>query len=219
MRRDLLLILLLGAGACAYYNGLYNAGGLVKRAESAARDGKDSVAVAAWREAAAKADTVVTRYPKSRWTDDALLVSGASSALAGECAHGLERLGQWERHPGANTKQRVRATIARGACLVRRGEFARALDTLGPVVAHRDETLSRIAAAWAARAALGAGRSDSVMYWRARHGPIARRRVATRPCHRIVNRWLNASCASVRENGDRSRRRTFRSTCSPGWIA
>ena len=163
MRRDLLLILLLGASACAYYNGLYNAGGLVKRAESAARDGKDSVAVAAWREAAAKADTVVTRYPKSRWTDDALLVSGTSSALAGECAHGLERLSQWERHAGANAKHRVRATIARGACLVRRGEFAHALDTLGPVITHRDETLSRIAAAWAARAALGAGRPDSVI--------------------------------------------------------
>ena len=163
MRRELLLILVLGSSACAYYNGLYNARGLVRRAESAARDGKDSVAVAAWREAAGKADTVVTRYPRSRWTDDALLVSGTSSALAGECAHGLERLDQWARHPGADLKQRVRATIARGACLVRRGEFAHALDTLGPVVAHRDETLSRIAAAWAARASLGAGRPDSAI--------------------------------------------------------
>lgn len=163
MRRALVLILLPITSACAYYNGLYNARGLVKRAESAARDGKDSAAVAAWREAAAKADTVVTRYPRSRWTDDALLVSGTSSALAGGCTHGLERLGEWERHPGADAKQRVRVTIARGACLVRRGEFARALDSLGRVVADRDQTLSRIAAAWAARAALGAGRPDSVI--------------------------------------------------------
>lgn len=162
MKRERLLILLLGTSACAYYNGLYNARGLVKRAESAARDGKDSVAVAAWREAAAKADTVVTRYPKSRWSDDALLVSGTSSALAGDCTHGLERLGQWERHPRADARQRVRATLARGACLVRHGEFARALDTLGPAVADRDATRSRIAAAWAARAALGAGRLDTV---------------------------------------------------------
>lgn len=163
MRRALALILLLATTGCAYYNGLYNARGLVRRAESAARDGKDSAAVAAWREAAAKADTVVARYPRSRWTDDALLLSGTSSALAGECAHGLARLGQWELHPGADARQRVRASIARGACLVRRGEFARALDTLSPLVGSRDETLARIAAAWAARAALAAGRGDSVV--------------------------------------------------------
>lgn len=174
MRRELGLILLLATSACAYYNGLYNARGLVRRAESAARDGKDSVAVAAWREAAAKADTVVARYPRSRWTDDALLLSGTSSALAGECAHGLERLGQWELHPRADAKQRMRASVARGACLVRRGEFARALDTLGPLAGARDETLSRIAAAWAARAALGAGRADSVVAFarRARSDPL-----------------------------------------------
>lgn len=162
MRRALGLLLLLTAGGCAYYNGLYNARGLVRRAESATRDGRDSAAAAAWREAAAKADTVIARYPRSRWTDDALLLSGTSSAFSGACAHGLERLAQWERHPAADAKQRARATVARGACLVRLGENARALDTLSPLVGHRDETLSRIAAAWGARAALATGLEDSV---------------------------------------------------------
>ena len=163
MRRELGLILLVATSACAYYNGLYNARGLVRRAESAARDGNDSAAVTAWREAAAKADTVVARYPRSRWTDDALLLSGAAAALAGECAHGLERLGQWERHPGADPRHRVRASVARGACLVRRGAPGPALDTLTPLVASRDETAARIAAAWAARAALADGRADRVL--------------------------------------------------------
>jgi hypothetical protein len=163
MRRELGLLLVLTASACAYYNGLYNARGLVRRAETASREGKDSAAVAAWREAAAKADTVIARYPRSRWTDDALLLSGTSSAFAGACVHALERLGQWERHPAADAKQRARASIARGACLVTLGEHARALDTLVPFVTHRDETLSRIAASWAARAALSVGREDSVV--------------------------------------------------------
>jgi tetratricopeptide (TPR) repeat protein len=163
MRPALGLLLVFSAGACAYYNGLYNARGLVRRAESATREGRDSAAVAAWREAAAKADTVIARYPRSRWTDDALLVSGTSAAFSGACEHGLERLGQWERHPAADRKKRARASVARGVCLVRLGDHGRALDTLAPFIAHDEETLSRIAAAWAARAALATGRIDSAV--------------------------------------------------------
>ncbi len=163
MRRALGLLLVFGASACAYYNGLYNARGLVRRAESATRDGKDSAAIAAWREAAAKADTVIARYPRGRWTDDALLLSGTSAAFSGACEHGLERLGQWERHPAADKKQHARASIARGACLVRFGEYGRALDTLARFTTHEEETLSRIAAAWAARAALAKALFDSAV--------------------------------------------------------
>ena len=161
MRRTLALISLTAASACAYYNGLYNARGLVRRAESAAREGRDSAALAAWRDAAAKADTVIARYPRSRWTDDALLVSGTASALSGDCAHGLTRLVQWQSHPRAEVRHNARVSIARGACLVRQGESARALDTLAPFVAHRDAAMAQLAAAWAARAALAVGRADS----------------------------------------------------------
>jgi hypothetical protein len=161
MRRASALLSLLVTASCAYYNGLYNARGLVRRAESASRDGRDTAAIAAWREAAAKADTVIRRYPRSRWLDDALFLSGTSSALAGDCAHALGRLAQWQRHPAADTTHRPRASVARGACLVRRGEHARALDSLAPFVSSRDATLARIAAGWAARAALATGRADS----------------------------------------------------------
>ena len=161
MRRTLALLSLTVTSACAYYNGLYNARGLVRRAESAAREGRDSAAIVAWRDAAAKADTVIARYPRSRWTDDALLVSGTASALSGDCAHGLARLVQWQSHPSADVRQTARASIARGACLVRQGESARALDTLTPFVPHRDAALAQLAAPWAARAALATGRTDS----------------------------------------------------------
>lgn len=161
MRRALALSTLVLVSACAYYNGLYNARGLVRRAESAAREGRDTAAITAWREAASKADTVVRRYPRSRWTDDALFLSGTSSALAGDCTRGLERLAQWQSHPGADTRQRARVTLARGVCLVRLGEHGRALDSLAPLVSDGDGTLARLAAAWAARAAHATGRADS----------------------------------------------------------
>jgi hypothetical protein len=161
MRRAIALLTLVSTSACAYYNGLYNARGLVRRAESAARDGRDTAAIAAWRDAAAKADTVVRRYPRSRWISEALFLSGTSSALAGDCEHGLDRLAQWQRRPPADTRQRMRASVARGACLVRLGDHASALDSLAPVASARDATLRRLAAAWAARAAVATGRLDS----------------------------------------------------------
>jgi hypothetical protein len=172
MRRAFALLFFVTAG-CAYYNGLYNARGLVRRAESAARDGRDTAAIAAWREAAAKADTVIRRYPRSRWMDDALFLSGTSSALAGDCEHGLGRLAQWQSHPAADTRRGGRASIARGACLVRRGEHARALDSLAPFVSNRDVAVARIAAAWAARAALATGRADSALVLARRAGSDA----------------------------------------------
>lgn len=163
MRGAFALLVLFGAAGCAYYNGLYNARGLIDRAESAVRDGRDSVALAAWREAAAKADTVVTRYPRSKWTDDALLVAGVASAFSGNCAHALERLAQWQRHPNADQRRREQARVARGACLAQVGNHEGALDSLAPLSRGSDETLSRIAAAWAARAALATGRRDSAL--------------------------------------------------------
>jgi hypothetical protein len=163
MTRSLALLVPLLVSGCAYYNGLYNARGLVRRAESAAVEGRDTVAAAAWREAAAKADTVIRRYPRSRWMDDALFLSGTAWALAGNCSQGLERLAQWQVHLPTGSGQRARASVARGACLVGRGEYALALDSLVPLVTDGDATVARLAAKWAARAALRAGLADSVL--------------------------------------------------------
>ena len=160
MRRALALLTLVAACGCAYYNGLYNARGLVKRAESATLDGRDSVAQAAWREAGLKADTVFHRYPRSKWADDALLLSGVAAAMTGDCAHGMQRLEQWQAHPSRDARAHAKASLARGACLVRRNEPARALDTLTPLMANRDEAIARLSAASAARAALALGRDE-----------------------------------------------------------
>lgn len=68
--------LALALGGCAYYNGLYNANRLANDARRAEREGRTSEARSLWSRAAVKADTVIARFPKSRYHDDALLLRG-----------------------------------------------------------------------------------------------------------------------------------------------
>ena len=78
-------LLLVGVTACAYYNGLYNANRLVGEAEKAQREGRSGEARSLWSQAAVKAESVATRYPKSKWRDDALYLWGQGLMEAGEC--------------------------------------------------------------------------------------------------------------------------------------
>jgi hypothetical protein len=86
-----------------------------------------------------------------------------ASAFSGNCPHALDRLAAWQRHPNADARKGDRVRAARGVCLVRAGSHEAALDSLAAPARGRDETLSRIAAAWAARAALATGRLDSAL--------------------------------------------------------
>ena len=80
---------------CAYYNGLYNANRLVKAAEKAEREGRVGEARSFWAQAAVKAESVVARYPESKYRDDALLLRGrATVACCGQLELGyLDSLG------------------------------------------------------------------------------------------------------------------------------
>ena len=59
---------------CVYYNGVYNAKHFAKQAEHSERLGRTSEAADRWRIAAIHAESVVTRHPRSRWADDAMLI-------------------------------------------------------------------------------------------------------------------------------------------------
>ena len=54
-------------GACAYYNGLYNANRLASDARRAEREGRAGEARSLWAQAAVKAESVATRYPDSKY--------------------------------------------------------------------------------------------------------------------------------------------------------
>ena len=66
--------LALGAllGGCAYFNGVYNAREAERAANRLLRAGREGEASGSFATAAAKAETVLARHPKSRWRDDAL---------------------------------------------------------------------------------------------------------------------------------------------------
>jgi predicted negative regulator of RcsB-dependent stress response len=92
-RRALLLAMLtLSIAACAYYNGLYNANRLANDARRAEREGRTSEARSLWSRAAVKAETVIARFPKSKYHDDALLLHGLALARLNSCGQALSSL-------------------------------------------------------------------------------------------------------------------------------
>jgi len=93
MRRALLLATLL-LGGCVYYNGLYNAERLVKRAEKAEREGRTGEAGNYWGEAAVKAETVLARFPTSKWADRARFIDGKALQRSGNCDAAVGPLGR-----------------------------------------------------------------------------------------------------------------------------
>jgi len=60
-----------GMAGCAYYNAMWSAEQHAKGARKAEAQGQESEARSEWAQAAAKAEAVVIKHPKSRWVDDA----------------------------------------------------------------------------------------------------------------------------------------------------
>jgi len=91
MRRALPLALLVVTG-CAYYNGMYNANRLAKRAEKAEQAGRTFEAQGFWAQAEVRAESVIVRHPNSKYVDDAQLIRGEAMISRGECADAIPAL-------------------------------------------------------------------------------------------------------------------------------
>ena len=74
-----------GMAACAYYNAMWSAEQHAKGARKAEAQGQESEARSEWALAAAKAEAVVIKHPKSRWVDDALVLEAEGLARSGSC--------------------------------------------------------------------------------------------------------------------------------------
>jgi len=94
VKRGVLVLatLTLSVAACAYYNGLYNANRLANDARRAEREGRTSEARSLWSRAAVKAETVIARFPKSKYHDDALLLRGLALERLKSCGEALRSL-------------------------------------------------------------------------------------------------------------------------------
>jgi len=87
--------LLVGAAlltGCAYYNGLYNAKDIARRAEKLERQGRTGDAQAFWDQVAVRAETVVVRHPHSKWTAEARFLQGKALERTGHCDRAVEPL-------------------------------------------------------------------------------------------------------------------------------
>ena len=74
-----------GCAGCAYYNAMWSAERFARDARRLEARGQESEARSAWARAAQKAEAVIVRHPRSRWADDALVLSAEGRARAGMC--------------------------------------------------------------------------------------------------------------------------------------
>jgi tetratricopeptide (TPR) repeat protein len=152
-------LLLVGAMACAYYNGLYNANRLVGEAEKAEREGRTGEARSLWSQAAVKAESVATRYSKSKWRDDALYLWGQGLKEAGQCRLAENPL-SLAVDSSPDPKLRNRARLVLGECLIQEGRYDSAVTVLTAVAAQDDEDLAARGHLWRGRAEIERGRFD-----------------------------------------------------------
>jgi hypothetical protein len=159
----LALIALGSTVGCAYFNGVFNAKEAARGGDRLLRAGRESEASGAFSTAAEKAETVLVRYPKSRWRPQALLLAGRGAAYAGDCAVAERRLNEFLSLGAQPRENRDAATLALGACAVRRGQPTRALELLQPLTSSRRKDVARTASVWSSRAALALGDNDAAL--------------------------------------------------------
>ncbi|MDH5283857.1 MAG: hypothetical protein OEW80_08245 [Gemmatimonadota bacterium] len=114
-------LLVLSAGGCAYYNGMYNAKRLAGQAEKAERQGRRFEASSLWGQVGVKAESVLVRHPDSRWAEEARLLQGTSFVKLRDCQRALEPL-ESVMTAGRNPEFVERAAMLVGSCRLGMGD-------------------------------------------------------------------------------------------------
>jgi hypothetical protein len=111
VKGSLALLLAVSSAGCAYFNSMWTAERYAKDARRFEQRGQLSEARSQWALAAAKAERVVIRHPRSRWADDALTLQAEGLARSGACVD------------AAGPIARVRETV-KDLALLERAELA-----------------------------------------------------------------------------------------------
>ena len=139
MRRSLPLVVLATAvGACAYYNGLYNANHLAKEARRAERQGRTGEARSLWSQAAVKAESVASRHPHSKYRDDAWLLQGTALQSIRSCVSAVRPL-ELAADSSPDRNIRAEAALRAGQCRLDMAEPDSALEAVATIL--RDGTI------------------------------------------------------------------------------
>jgi len=137
---------------CAYYNAMWSAEQHAKGARKFEASGREAEARSEWAQAAAKAEGVVTRHPRSRWADDALVLQAEGLARSGACEDAQEPLTR-ARSTVTNVALRERLDLADAQCALAvrlgdvQGRLARVLASSNDARRSRAELLAGQAAA------------------------------------------------------------------------
>jgi hypothetical protein len=136
MKRLALGALLLLAGGCAYYNGMYNAKRLAGRARQAEKEGRTFDATSLWGQVGVKAESVLAQHPTSKWADEARLLQATSLVKLRNCALAVRPL---ENLVTSSPRQDLaeEAAVMLGGCRTTLG------DPLGAISAYSRLTGSR----------------------------------------------------------------------------
>lgn len=163
MTRQLAIVwLVFATSGCVYYNGIYNANEAARNGDARLKRGNEGEASTLFQTSAEKAESVLVRYPDSKWRTHALYLAGRGAAFGGKCEQGQQRLTEFLAQPDAKIDDRHRARLAYGVCELRSARVADARTRLDSLVAVPNRETARQARLWAARAALAAGDRDAV---------------------------------------------------------
>jgi hypothetical protein len=137
-RAGALLLAVMSAG-CAYYNAMWSAERYAKDARRAERRGQVAEARTQWAQAAAKAERVARKHPRSRWADDALTLQAEGLARSGAC----DEAGDISKHVREIIGERAlleRISLVDAECALGVRRPVQARSALGPALASRDES-------------------------------------------------------------------------------
>lgn len=141
---------------CAYYNGMWGAERLARDAQRLEARGQEAEARLAWGRAASKAESVVVRHPRSRWTSNALVLQAEGLVRSGNCATAARPLVQAWRTV-ADDALRERAALVAAECALRQGERDAAERLVAPLLTSTDARRRSNAAYLAGRIAMARG--------------------------------------------------------------
>jgi hypothetical protein len=136
-RVALFLALLLVAGGCSYYNGMYNTKRLAGRARKAEKEGRTFDATTLWGQVGVKAESVLAQHPNSKWADEARLLQATSMSRLRDCASALRPL-ETLVISSSNPAIVEDANVLLGECRTTLGDAAGAADAYGRLIGSKD---------------------------------------------------------------------------------
>lgn len=164
------------AAGCASYNAMWSAEHHAAAARRLERQGQPSEARAEWTLAATRARVVLTRRPRGRAADDALVLQAEALARAGACQDAAAPIaGAVER--ATDTAARERVALAAAECAVATGHADDAAAALRlPLESRNADRRSRAEYLAGASAALRLDWNAALVHFGRSHEPNARGR-------------------------------------------